>query len=290
MLKRITIAVGIVLVLAVLVLGWDKTASYVAGTRQVINEEADDRSPMRLEKARIEVLIQKEQENILAFEDKVVDLEGRRDETARGIEEANKKLAAEKDLLKRIKALLDEKRDQYTIGRNNYTYAEVNADALERVEEVQRMQEAVTFNETLLADLDAAVKQGHSSLGEASKRLAELRNGVARLEQRNVNADIRLQVAQLANAVAGAPVSADSPLEEVVRNFERRVSTKERRATSRLSAGMGQFRIDYSAAIVTQDAAAEIDRMLAAGSGPSPVTEAPRSRPSVPEALENTQQ
>jgi chromosome segregation ATPase len=290
MLKRIIIAVGIVLVLAVLVLGWDKTASYVAGTRQVINEEADDRSPMRLERARIEVLIQKEQENILAFEDKVVDLEGRRDETARTIEEANKKLAAERDLLKRIKGLLDEKREQYTIGRNTYTYAEVNADALERIEEVQRMQEAVAFHETLLADLDAGIKQGHSSLGEARKRLAELKNGVARLEQRNVNADIRLQVAQLANAVAGAPLSADSELEKVVGNFERRVSAKERRATSRVSAGMGQFRIDYSAAVVTQDASAEIDRMLSADTEAKPVTETPPSRPSVPEALENTQE
>jgi len=290
MLKKIVIAVGIVLVLAVLVLGWDKTASYVAGTQKVINEEADERSPMRLEKARIEVLIEKEQENILTFEDKVVDLEGRRDETARTIEEANKKLAAERDLLKRIKGLLDEKREQYTIGRNTYTYAEVNADALERIEEVQRTQEAVAFQQTLLADLDMAIKQGHSSLGEARQRLTELKNGVARLEQRNVNADIRLQVAQLANAVAGAPLSADSPLEEVVRNFERRVTAKERRATSRLSAGMGQFRIDYSAAIVTQDAAAEIDRMLEIGSGPNPVTEAPHTRPSVPEALENAQQ
>ena len=290
MLKKVIIAVGIVLLLAVLVLGWDKTTSYVAGTRQVLNEEANDRSPMRLERARIEVLIQQEQERMLAFEDKVADLAGRRDETARAIEEANQKLAAERNLLKRIKALLDEKRDQYHIGRNTYTYAEVNADALERVQEAQRMQETVAFHEALLADLDTAIGQGHANLEEARKRLAELKNGVARLEQRNVNADIRLQVVQLANAVAGAPLSADSELEEAVKNFERRVGTKERRATSRLSAGMGQFRIDYASAIVTQDATAEIDRMLNAGSQSRTGTEAPRSRPSVPEALENTQE
>jgi DNA repair exonuclease SbcCD ATPase subunit len=289
MLKKIIIAVGIVFVLAVLVLGWEKTYSYVAGTRHVLNEEADGRSPMRLEKARIEVLIQKEQENILVFEDKVADLEGRRDETARGIEEANKKLASEKDLLKRIKALLDEKREQYTIGPNTYTYAEVNADALERVEEVRRIQEAVAFHETLLADLDTGIRKGHSSLCEARNRLTELKNGLARLEQRDVNARIRLQVAKLANAVAGAPLPADSELEKVMRNLERRVSAEERRATAQLSAGMGRFRIDYSAAMVTQDASAEIDRLLVAVTGSNPVTEAPCSRPSVVEVLENTQ-
>lgn len=285
MLKRIVIAVGIVFVLAVIVLGWEKTTSYVAGTREVINQEADDRAPMRLERARIEALIQKEQQNVLAFEDKVADLVGRRQATARGIEEARSKLLFEMDLLKRIKALLDEKRQKYVIGRQTYSFAEVNADALERVQEVDRMREGVSFNEGLVADLDAAIKQGRSGLAEAGKRLAELKSGMARLGQRNVNADIRLQVAQLANAIAGAPLSADSELEKAVRNFERRVSTKERHANARLSAGMGQFRIDYAPMIVTQDASAEITRMLGDVQQDGAVPSTPESPPSAVEAI-----
>jgi Skp family chaperone for outer membrane proteins len=289
MLKKIIIAVGILFALAVVVLGWEKTSSYVIGTGRVLNQEADDRAPMRLERARIEALIQKERENVLAFEDKVADLEGRRDATARGIEEAKKRLEADMNLLKRIKALLDEKRDQYCIGRQTYTYAEVNADALERVQEVERMQEVVAFNDSLLADLDAALKQGRSGLGESHKRLAELKNGVARLEQRNVNAEIRLQVAQLTNAIAGAPLSADSELEKAVRNYERRVSAKERSATTRFLAGMGQFRIDYSPAIVTQDASVEIGRMLGEAGQERPLPAAPQRRPSAVDVIQDEQ-
>ncbi len=290
MLKKVIIAVGLVLMLAVVVLGWEKTTSYVAGTQRVLSEEADDRAPMRLERARIEALIQKEHDSVLTYEEKVADLEGRRDATGRGIEEAKKHLLTEMELLKRIKALLDEKREQYTIGRQSYTYAEVNADAMERVEQVTRMQEAVAFNETLLADLDAAIKQGRSGLGEANKRLAELRNGMARMEQRNVNADIRLQVAQLANAIAGAPLTADSELEKAVRNYERRVSAKERGAATRLSAGMGQFRIDYSSAMVTQDASSEIGRMLCESQQAGTVAPPLGQRPSAAEAMKQDEQ
>ena len=203
MLKKIIIAAAVVLVLAIVIFGWPKTWSYLCGTQQILNEEVDDRTPMRLESARITALIQKENEAVLSYEDSICDLEARRDSTMRAIEEARKKLQAEMDLLKRIKALLDEKREQYTIGRNTYTYAEVNADALERIEAVKRMQEDIAFKQSLVNDLDRAVKQGRGSLADAHKRLAELNNAMERLHARDANADVRLQVAKLTNAIAG---------------------------------------------------------------------------------------
>ena len=289
MLKKIIIAVGIIFVLMLLVLGWEKSWSYVKGTQQVLNDEVDDRTPMRLESARITALIRKESESVLGYEDRICDLEARRDGTARTVGEANKKLLVEKNLLKQIKDLLDEKRAEYVIGRNTYTYAEVNADALERLEAVRRMQENVAFNETLLADLDTAIKQGRGSLGEARNRIAELKSGVARLEARNANADVRLEVAKLTNAIVGAPLSAESELEKVVRNYDRRVSQKERRAESRLSASSGQFRIDYSAAMVTQDASSEIGQMLENAPPDKPLPPSPQARPSAAEAIQDGQ-
>ena len=289
MLKKAIIAVGVIFVLMLLVFGWEKSWSYVQGTKQVLNDEADDRTPMKLESARITALIQKENETVLSYEDRICDLEARRDATARSIGEANRKLAAEMDLLKRIKALLDEKRDKYTIGRNTYTYAEVNADALERLEAVKRMQEGIAFNETLIADLDTAIKQGRGSLGEARKRLVELKSGVARMEARNANADVRLEVAKLTNSIAGAPLSADSELEKAVRNYDRRVGQKERRAESRLNASNGQFRIDYSAAMVTQDASTEIGQMLGETPQETDVPPVPTTRPSAADALQEGQ-
>jgi orotate phosphoribosyltransferase-like protein len=244
---------------------------------------------MKLESARIAALMQKENESILGYEDKICDLEARRESTARTIADAQKELQGELDLLKRIKSLLDERRPQYTIGRNTYSQAEVNADALQRLESAKRMQEGITFNESLLADLDTAIKQGRASLGEARKRLGELNTAMARLETRNVNADVRLEVAQLTNAIAGAPLSASSELEKAVRNYDRRVGQKERRAVTRLATSNGQFRIDYSAAMVTQDASTEIERLLNDGSAVEPVEKTPQTRPSAAEALQEEQ-
>ncbi len=290
-LKRIGIVVGVLFVLALIVFGWEKTVSYMAGTRRVLNAEADDRVPMQLERARIEALVQKQGEQILAFEDRVADLEGRREGMARAIQEANRKLSAERELLRRIKDLLQEGREQYSIGRQTYSFAEVNADALERLGRIQQMQEAIEFDEALRAELDVAIKQGISSLAESRGRLVELRSALVRLEQRNVNAEMRMQVAQLVNAITAAPLSADSELENAMRNYERRVGAKERRASARLAADSGQFRIDYSAVIITQDAAAEIDRFLSAtASNDYSESEEALKRPSASQVLEDAQQ
>lgn len=282
--KTLIIVVAVILGVVAIAFGWDRTWSYMKGTQQVITEEVDNRTPIRLEAARIAALIEKENESILAYEDRVCDLEARRDSTARAFEEARKRLQAETDLLKRVKSLLEQKQEQYRIGRNTYSYAEVNADALERLEAVKRIQESVTFNETLIYDLDQAIGQGRGSLADARKRLAELNSAMARLEARNTNADVRLELAKLTNSANAAPFSANSELEKAFRNYERRVAQKERQASARLANGSGQFRIDYSAAMVTQDAAAEIDRVLSAGSEPK----APplQTQPSAVEALD----
>jgi hypothetical protein len=285
--KQVLIVIAVVAGLALLVFGWDKSWSYVKGTQQVVNEEVDERSPMRFENARITSLIEKENSNVLTYEDRICDLEARRDGAARAVAEGQKRLQAEGDLLKRIKGLLDEKRERYVIGPCQYTYAEVNADALERLEALKRMQEDITFNESLVRDLDTSIKQGRGSLAESRKRLVELNHAMVRLEARNANADVRLEVAKLANAIAGAPLAADSELEKACHNYERRVAQKERRAESRLAAGKGQFRIDYSAAMVTQDASAEIAHLLG-GKAPEAVpAEAPKSKPSAADALES---
>jgi uncharacterized coiled-coil protein SlyX len=280
--KSIIAAVGI-FSLAVVVLGWAKTSSYIAGTRQVLNEEANDRAPMRLERARIEALIEKEQQNVLAFDDRVADMDGRRNATYRAVEDANKALAIERTLLKKIKALLDEKRNTYTIGRNSYSYAEVNADALDRLEAVRRMQEDIAFQESLVADLECGIKQGRGSVGDAQKRLAELKNAMARLEVRNANADVRLEIAKLTSAIAGAPLCAQSELEGAVRNYDRRIGQKERQAQSRLSVTGGPFRIDYAAAVVTQDASMEIEKVLGETQQDATVPPAPQRRSSAAE-------
>lgn len=284
--KTILIVVAAILILGLMLFGWEKVWSYGKGAQQVLNEEVDEKSPMRLEGARIRALMQKESETVLAYEDRICDLEARREATARATEEARRRLRGEEDLLKRIKGLLEKQLDQYTIGRSTYTYAEVNADALDRIEAVKRMREDIAFKESLVADLDRAIKQGRGSLAEARKRLEELEGAMARLEARNANAEVRLEVARLTSAIAGAPLAADSELEKACRNYERRVVKKERRADARLSAGNSQFRIDYSAAMVTQDATAEIGRLLDENVPAQQEPPTAADRPSASEALE----
>lgn len=110
MIKKIVIGICIVFLLCVFVLGWGKTVSYVDGAREQANKELDDNVPMNFESSRIQALINKESERIFKYEDRVAELEGRRDSTAKKIQGANKELADHLSTLSKIKILLDQKR------------------------------------------------------------------------------------------------------------------------------------------------------------------------------------
>lgn len=290
MLRTVAVVVAVVLFLALFVFGWDKSWSYVKGTQRVVNEEVDSRAPMRLEVARVKSLIDKQNQIILEHEDKILNLESRRQATAKLIAEAQEKLSNETELLRRIKALLDENREEYQIGRVVYSRAEVSNDSLQRLEAVKKMQETTAFHENLLADLDVATKQGRTSLTEARQHLVELKNAVARLEVRDSNAELRLEVARLTNAVAGAPLTADSELEKAYRNLESRVAQKENQAGAKLTELQGQFRIDYSGAIATRDASAEIGKLLESTGSAKHAPDALQTRPSAADSLQELNQ
>jgi len=288
MIKKLLIGGGVVFLLTVLVFGWERTVSYVEGAREYANKELDDKVSMDLEASRIQTLIRKENEQILSYEDKVADLEGRRDVAVRKIDEAKKQLARETATLQQIKTLLDQKKAQYTIGGHHYRFAEVNNDALKRLKGVEKLQGTIAFHESLVGDLDAAVKQGRGNLGECRNKSVELTSAMERLEAKNANAEIRLEIAKLTNSLSGAPLAASSELEKAFRNYERRVEQKERRATSHLNAGKSAYRIDYDAAFVTEDASSEIGKLLAgpidAGGIPA---DTPVDEPSVTDVLES---
>jgi len=288
MIKKLLIGGGVVFLLTVLVFGWERTVSYVEGAREYANKELDDNVSMDLEASRIQALIRKENERILSYEDKVADLEGRRDAAVRRIGEAKKQLTRKTATLRQIKALLDQKKSQYTIAGRLYRFAEVNNDALQRLKGVETLRETIAFHGSLVSDLDAAVKQGRGNLGECHKKLVELTSAMERLEAKNANADVRLEVAKLANSLSGSPLAASSELEKAFRNYERRVGQKERRATFHLNAGKTAYRIDYDAAFVTEDASSEIGKLLAgptdAGGIPG---DTPVDEPSVTDVLES---
>ena len=291
MVKKLIVGFIIVFSLSVIVLGWDKTVSYFEGAKEQANKELDEKVPMEFESSRIQALIRTENERIFDYEDRIGDLEGRQDSAKRKIDDAKKQLAGQMATLKKIKTLLDQKEEKYKIGNNIYSFAEVNNDALSRLKDVSNLKETIAFHESLVNDLDGAIKQGRGNLGECRKKLVELTTTVESLKARNANADIRMEVASLANSLAGAPLAADNELEKAFRNYERRVSQKESRATSRLNSGKANYRIDYDTAFVTEDAATEIGKFFGQDLSVDEVTVAtPVDKPNVAIAIEEINQ
>ena len=283
--KTLIMAVGIVAVLALLVFGGEKTWSYLKGGRQVINEEVDKNSPMPLEAARVKSLVDTEANRILEYEDKVADLQARANSAERTIQDLGQKVESETVLLKKIKGMLELKQEKYNIGGRSYTFAEVNADALARLESVRGMQESIRLQESLLTDLEKAAKTGIGNLAVARKNQMELTNKISQLEARNSNADLKMEVANLTGAVGSSPFSPSSELEKSFRNYETRVAQKERRAESRLTMSAGNSgapKIDYSTSVVTQDASKEISSFLEGGAPPRADDTAKLEEPSTP--------
>ncbi|MEI7837148.1 MAG: hypothetical protein WCK05_12175 [Planctomycetota bacterium] len=258
--KWLTIVVA-VSVVAVLLFGVERTWSYLVTTRTSIQDGVDQNTPMSFEAARIKNLIQGKSEEILQYEDKVADLQGRADATTRAVADTGRKLEAERGLLAKIKGMLDSKQTRYTVGSGNYSYAEVNTDALARVDACKRMQEDISEQSSMLKELQKSVSQGQASAQDARRKLGELSASLARLEARNTNADIRTELAQITSSLSSSPTGQNSELEKACRNYERRVAVKERRASAKLTSSTATT-IDYSKTVVTQDAATEIDRLL----------------------------
>lgn len=111
---------------------------------------------------------------------------------------------------------------------------------------------------------------------------------MARLEARNENAEARLELAKVTSVVTGDRLMADGELKKALRNFEERVAQKEKQAAVRLKGANPQFRIDYSAAIVTQEAATEIERVLTNDTTAKPTPPAPAAPRSATEAIKVT--
>ena len=286
MLRHIVIGIVIVAVLALLVFGAERSVSYVKGTRAIITERVDDSSPMVLEAARVRALMDSQSERILRYEDKTADLQARAELTAQSVTELHKRLSEQKQLLIRIKALLDEKKEAYVIGGHEYTRAEVNADALSRLEDSKRLQEEIEFQQSLLGDLNKAIDQGDKTLVAVRQKQHQLKDQLVRLEARNANADLRNEVATLTNSLASSPLTANSELEHAFQNYARRVAKKERRAGSRLSAASTRHLIDYSSSITTRDAASEISVFMSGEEATGPTRIGPDARPAPSEAVQ----
>jgi hypothetical protein len=259
---KIVVVLAILVALVVGVFGWDKTRSYADAIPVTIQQKVDDTTPMVLEKNRIIVLIDQANKDILLHQDKICDLQARRDTLGREIDCATRKLCGEMELLKRIKEMLAEKCEKYQIGCKTYSLDEVNIDALERVKMVERLQEDIRLRKSLGEDMDRAIQQGQDNLVQSRKKLAELRNMLELLETREVTANIRLELARLTDSATGAPLSQDSELEKAIANYTQRIAKKERLAESHLTNGSGQARIDYTKVLAHQDAEKEIDRLL----------------------------
>ncbi|NQU24475.1 MAG: hypothetical protein HQ567_24600 [Candidatus Nealsonbacteria bacterium] len=265
MLKQLLIGIAIVAVLCVLLFGAERTMSYVKGGRTVLVDGVDENMPMPVEFARAEAEIESQGESIFAYEDKVADLEVRADGLRGTIADLEEELAEEKRLLKVIKGRLDEKQETYTIGGNLWNFAQVNQDALARVEKCRKIDEQLAFHRSILRDLETGASQGNQNLAEARKQLVDLRHGLEQLKTRETNAAIRAEIAGMANALNAGALGPQSELENVMHNIERRVASKERRAETRLSPTQSGIMIDWHAEVVTEDASAEIDRLLEGG-------------------------
>ena len=271
--KNILIVLAAVFVAAVVVLGGEKTLSYLRGGRILASEHVDANSPMRLEAARVRALLDGSRQKAVAYEDRVFDLQGRAETSSQTVASLRAKLADEKRALEKARGLLAEARESYVISGRTYSHNEVSADAMKRIEECRRLEQDIAFQESLARDLAQGQEQGRKNLSEARRSLKQLETELARLETRNVNADVRLEIAALANGVSGAPIGAESSeLDRAFKNYERRVSQKERQAASRLATANTAHMIDYSESTAPADTPAAITAFL--GDAPTPAESA----------------
>ena len=267
-LKKLILTIIVLVFVACALFGIEKSWSYVRGGGRAVNQQVDARMPMSFESARIEELVAGKQREIEGQDAALAEIKCQITENERRTNDLRRRLGHEKELLAHVRTLLEQKRDQYVIGGRNYTFAQINADALRHIEDVRRLAEEIASNDALLQETRQQADAGRQTLASKRQELAQLQREFETLQVRNTVADMRLELSSLRDRLVSFNVGSGE-LEKAFLNYQRRVAVKEHQADDRLGREGAAGRIDYSAEVPAGDAISEINRVLRPASAPA---------------------
>jgi len=226
--KIITVSLGMAVL--VTLLGWKSVSSHAKTLRGTVQGSVRTSTPNGYEVSRIRQLIADTTQDILAFGDKIADIEATARNQEEDIVKIEKRLATNRaDLAAERGFLADVSKQVFNIRGTSYSRQQVEASASARVAQIQRDAASLTARKDALERLRAAVVDGRdrmqSAMGLRDEKVQQLELLTADL----ANAELQRDLAALATPLQeGSLTRSHSELAESMKAFEGRVKDARR--------------------------------------------------------------
>lgn len=228
--KKLLILVAVVVVVVgITVFGVEGFKGLVGGSRELVKKSINKNTPTAFDVGRIESLMKTEAGKINDFEGELNDLaskiSGERIKVGKLEAEKSEQLKA----LAIAKDLLEQKKETYTISKQEYTYGEVELNATWRLGYVENIDSRITMSNSLITSLGATHKNCQAECLQAKKNLGLKQGELKKLQAREMNAEIKARANRLSQSLVGLSDSllSHTALQEAFKNYENKVIKKE---------------------------------------------------------------
>jgi hypothetical protein len=233
--------------LFVLILGWEKTHSYLATGKRMAQKKVSEAIPIGFEIERAESMAEDLGEAILGYEERLVSVRVDADYLRDEIALKEKELEKDRVLLERISQLLEERQDSYLINGKRYSYDRVSEDALTRSRIYQSELEHFEAKKNNLKVLEETAGLLENQVRLAQSKEQEFGSTISKLRAKDAHLEAKKELAALSvgAGVKGFGKNHFVKIDGLLRELEKRQVKTERLLDSALGLRGQSGLIDY---------------------------------------------
>ena len=257
------------------VFGRRAVSSHLVTLKQEARETVRDATPGGHEKKRIQVLIEQASRDVLAYGDKIGDIESMVGAQRADIRKLEERLAADRADLLAERNLLAQTGSDFVIRGARYTRSQIEASAQARLARMRADESTVDAKKKSVEGLEAAIREGRARLQEA---IAARDHKVQELELLSAdlsNAELQRELASLADPLRqGIHLGKGTELAESMKSFANRVRAVQRQVQATSASTMEPSLIAHGSTTAGPGLVEQIDRALGTSSA-APVSHTP---------------
>jgi chromosome segregation ATPase len=261
--KKTILSTLAVIVAIIAVFGMKAVRSHLTTAREEIRSTVRGATPADYEAKRIKALIADMSKDVLAFGDKIAEIEQTAAAQQEDVKKLEARLAADRADLLTERNLLSQTNEIFMIRGNPYSRAQIEASAQARIAQIQRDQGTLDTKKQAIERLKTAVREGQVRLQEAvtlrDAKIQELEILAADL----ANAELRNELESLSAPLRDGVLSrSKSELADSMKAFSKRVQDAKRQADATVQAAAAPALIAHEAGAQQPGLVEKIDRVL----------------------------
>ena len=233
--------------LFVLILGWDKSYSYLATGKRMAQKTVSEALPFGFEIERAESMAEDLGGAILGYQERLVAVRVDADYLRDEIELREKELAKDRVLLERISKLLEQRQDSYLINGKRYSYDRVSEDAQTRGRIYQSELDRLEAKKNNLKVLEETAGLLENQVRLAQSKQQEFGSTISKLRAKDAHLEAKKELAALSGGAGmkGFEKNHFVKIDGLLRELEKRQVKAERMLDGALGLRGQSSLIDY---------------------------------------------